>query len=153
MKKWLLLGLCIVLVLATVTAIAIAANPGTQEDPLISKSYVESILKPELYAYIDAKSASGSATEPASFVVVNVGAGKTVIGDAGTEMILRMGKGTIVGSARGGLADVTQGGDLGSGTPIPANHMLIVPLSDGRGVRISAETDAILMIKGGYSIR
>ncbi len=146
MKKKSLVILCVVLSCALMTAIAFAANPGTEADPLISKSYIESILKPELYAYIDAQAQQG-------FTVVNVDAGKTVIGAAGTEMILRMGQGTVIGSDRGGLADVTQGIDLANGTQVPANHMLIVPLDDGRGVKIDKATDAILMIKGGYTVK
>lgn len=87
-----------------------------------------------------------------SFEVVTVGAGKKVTGGAGTEMILRMGSGSIIASARGGLADATMGADLGDGAAIPSNHLLIVPLNDGRGVRIASESDAILMIKGSYNI-
>lgn len=144
-KKW-WIGLAVVMVFVLAAAIAIAANPGTEADPLISKSYIETVLKPELYAYIEQEANQG-------FTVVNVDAGKTVVGEAGAEMILRMGQATVIGSNRGGLADVTQGVDLADGTAVPSNHMLIVPLDDGRGVRIDKATDAILMIKGGYKIQ
>lgn len=144
-KKW-MIGLAAVLVFVLAAAIVIAANPGTEADPLISKSYIETVLKPELYAYIEQEANQG-------FTVVNVDAGKTVVCDAGTELILRMGQATVIGSDRGGLADVTQGVDLANGTAVPPNHMLIVPLDDGRGVRIDKTTDAILMIKGGYKIK
>lgn len=146
MKKNWLVGIVAVLVLVLATAIVIAANPGTEADPLISKSYIETVLKPEIYAYIEQESNQG-------FAVVNVSAGKTVVCEAGTELILRMGQATVIGSDRGGLADVTQGLDLADGTTVPANHMLIVPLGDGRGVKINKSTDAILMIKGGYTIK
>ncbi len=144
-KKWMVaIGAVLTFVLAT--AIVLAANPGTEADPLVSKSYIESVLKPEIYAYIDQQANRG-------FTVVDVKAGKTVIGEAGTEMILRMGQATVIGSARGGLADVTQGADLADATQVPSNHMLIVPLGDGRGVKIDKTTDAILMIKGSYKIQ
>ncbi len=144
-KKWIaVIGAVLTFALATV--IVLAANPGTEADPLVSKSYIESVLKPEIYDYIDQQAKRG-------FTVVDVKAGKTVIGEAGTEMILRMGKATVIGSARGGLADVTQGMDLADGTQAPSNHMMIVPLSDGRGVKIDKTTDAILMIKGSYKIQ
>ena len=146
MKKNWLVGIVAVLVLVLATAIVIAANPGTEADPLISKSYIETVLKPEIYAYIEQESNQG-------FTVVNVSAGKTVVCDAGAEVILRMGQATVIGSDRGGLADVTQGLDLADGTVVPANHMLIVPLGDGRGVKINKSTGAILMIKGGYTIK
>ena len=144
-KKWMVV-IGTVLTFAMATAIVLAANPGTEADPLVRKSYIESVLKPEIYAYIDQQANRG-------FTVVDVKAGKSVIGDAGTEMILRMGQATVIGSSRGGLADVTQGTDLADAAAVPANHMLIVPLGDGRGVKINKTTDAILMIKGSYKIQ
>jgi len=146
MKKLLILTLVTVMVVAVAAVVVIAADPGTQTDPLISKSYVDNVLKPEIYEYVDAKASEG-------FVVVNVPKGKTVICGAGTEMILRMGSAEVIGSARGGIADVTMGVDLADGIAVPSNHMLIVPLDDGRGVKIDANTEAILMIKGKYTIK
>ena len=132
-----------------------ASEPGSSDDPLISKSYIDEILLPEIYAYIENTVAaiipSGGAND--KFEVVNVSAGKKVIGKAGTEMILRMGSGNIIASERGGLSDVTVGTDLGNGVEVPPNHLLIIPLDDGRGVQIDADADAILMIKGGYEIK
>ncbi|MBQ4159299.1 MAG: hypothetical protein IJD83_00045 [Clostridia bacterium] len=143
-KRWITV-ISVILAFALGAVFAIAANPGSQEDPLISKSYIEGTLKPEIYAYIDQKAQGG-------FEVVSVKAGKTVLGGAGTEMILRMGQACVIGSDRGGIADVTQGVDLTHNAAAPANHMLIVPMEDGRGLYISPTTDAILMIKGSYKI-
>ena len=111
-----------------------AAQPGTQEDPLITKSYIESVVYPAM-----------------KFKVVDVPAGKSVIFSAGTEAILRMGTCNIIGTQKGGISDVTMGYDLPDGTIVQGNHLLIAPLDDGRGVRTS--TDCILMIKGSYEIR
>lgn len=111
-----------------------AAQPGTQEDPLITKSYVESVLYPQM-----------------KFKVVEVPAGKSVICSAGTEMILRMGTCNIIGTQKGGVSDVTMGYDLANGTNVQGNHLLIVPLDDGRGVKTS--TDCLIMIKGSYTIQ
>lgn len=83
--------------------------------------------------------------------MVNVSAGKQVICEAGTELILRMGKGTIIATAKGGLADTTIGYDLPNGYEMPSNHQLIVPVADGRGFQ--AETDVIVMVKGGYTVK
>ena len=65
-------------------------------------------------------------------------------------MILRMGTGTIVASAKGGISDVTAGFDLGQDIAMPANHLLIAPLGDGRGVKMT--TDGKVMIKGTYTL-
>ena len=78
-------------------------------------------------------------------------AGKSVICSAGTEMILRMGSCNIIGTQKGGVSDVTMGYDLANGTAVQGNHLLIVPLDDGRGVKTS--TDCLIMIKGNYTIQ
>ena len=131
MKKRLVI---ILSVLCAVFVVGSASAPGTTQDPLVTKSYIDSMVIP--------------ATK---FQIVNVPADKTVIGAAGTEMILRMGECSIVGTQKGGVSDVTMGYDLADGVIVQGNHLLIVPLDDGRGVKTS--TDCILMIKGGYEIR
>lgn len=139
---------------------AMAANPGSSDDPLITLSYVNDVLIPQMKSYVDAS--VGSASEgvgnapvaggtSASYNIVNVSKGQTVIGGKSCQMIMRMGKGTIVASAKGGIADVTVGTDLADGTQAPSNHLLIVPLDDGRGIEM--ETDGILMISGSYSVK
>ena len=65
---------------------------------------------------------------------------------AGAELILRQGGGTIFSSLNGGLADVTEGVDLADGTPVPANHLLIVPVSDGRG--FVAHGNVLVLVRG-----
>ncbi len=113
---------------------AYAADPGTEGDPLVTRSYIESVVYP--------------ATK---FQVVNVSAGKSVICSSGTELILRMGTCSVIGTQKGGLSDVTMGFDLANGTNVQGNHLLITPLDDGRGVKTS--TDCIFMIKGNYTIK
>ncbi len=132
MKRRAILMLAAVCVLFT--AVVYAAQPGSEDDPLVTKSYLESIMSQET-----------------KFKVVEVPAGKSVICSAGTEMILRMGTCNIIGTQKGGVSDVTMGYDLADGSAVQGNHLLIVPLDDGRGVRTS--TDCLIMIKGGYTIK
>ena len=63
--------LAIILSAVGVLAAAYAAQPGTNEDPLVTKSYLEQMTR---------------------FNVVEVPQGKSVYGDSGTEMILRQGE-------------------------------------------------------------
>lgn len=133
----------------------VLAEPGSNDDPLISKSYIEDYLMPKIEQLIESKLAglggstgSGNTTEAESFVVVEAKAGEKIICSAGAELILRMGKATVVATEKGGLADTTAGYDLSDGTAMPSNHLLIVPVADGRGIK--ADTDIIVMIKGGY---
>ncbi|MBE7051472.1 MAG: hypothetical protein E7395_02725 [Ruminococcaceae bacterium] len=138
---------------------AMAANPGSADDPLITESYLNDVLIPQLKSYVDAKVASvsgssvsiGQTSVNSVFNVVNVTKGQTVVGGQSCQMILRMGAGSIIASTRGGVADVTAGVDLANGSTVPANHLLIFPLDDGRAIRMLS--DGILMISGIYSIR
>lgn len=139
-----------ILILALITGLIglgvghIFAAPGDENDPVITLSYIQSVLMPSLTKQIE------QAAAPV-FQVVNIEAGKTVICEAGTELILRKGTAAVISTEKGGLANVTSGVDLADGTALPANSLVIVPLSDGRGVR--AEDDLILMIKGKYTIK
>lgn len=145
---------------AAVCALAtvVLAEPGASDDPLISKSYIENQLMPQIKQYIESRLAEvgggsgGTAAGTADkFNVVNASAGQQIICSAGTELILRMGSASVIATEKGGIADTTDGFDLADGAFMPANHLLIVPVSDGRGVR--ATTDIIVMIKGGYTVK
>ena len=124
----------VVVICLLFVAVVYAAQPGTEEDPLVTKSYLENIMAQET-----------------KFKVVDVPAGRSVICSAGTEMILRMGTCSVIGTQKGGVSDVTMGYDLANGTSVQGNHLLIVPLDDGRGVRTA--TNCLIMIKGGYTIQ
>jgi hypothetical protein len=108
---------------------AVAPEPGSPEDPLISKSYFD---------------------RHTGLHVVTVPAGAMLACEAGTEVVLRSGKATAVGGALGGLSDVTAGRDLQTGQPVAANHLIIVPRSDGRGLR--AVTECVVLVRGPYAV-
>lgn len=149
-------GIILGVVLIAVSGFAVFSEPGGTDDPVVTKSYIVDKVIPEIKLYVDQQlgiaSSDGTVTaRPASFVVVNLNAGQSVIGEAGTEIILRMGKGSVIATAKGGLADTTAGFDLANGTDFPSNHLLIIPVADGRGFK--ASTDAIVMIKGGYTVK
>lgn len=115
------------------------AAPGSADDPLVTKSYVDKAL-----------AALGLQGGGAGYALVNVSQGQTVTFGASTEVILRAGKAVAV-TGQSGLSDVTDGRDIVNGGKIPANHLLIVPRADGRGLK--AETNLVLMVKGAYEIQ
>lgn len=130
-KRQVIIILAILLsLLAVIIVQAAAAEPGSDTDPVVTQSYVDQATK---------------------FTVVEVSAGKQLIAGASTEIVLRQGKATSIGSASGGLADVTLGGDWQTGFSIPSNHLLIVPKDDGRGIK--AVTDIKVLIRGTYTIK
>lgn len=108
-------------------------EPGSPGDPLVTVSWVTQ--------FVDGKTA---------LVVVEVPAGLRLIAEAGTELILRSGQATAIDSQLGGLANVTAGVDLRMGERVPANHLLIVPRGDGRG--LLAVTDIIVLARGGHRV-
>lgn len=117
---------------------------GSDDDPLISLSYITNVVMP----YIDrAVSSSGG-----EFTVVEVPAGKSITAGAGAELILRSGDGVIslYSGASGGFADVTSGRDTLSGEKAEVNHHLICPRSDGRSIK--ANSKLYVMVKGAYEI-
>lgn len=154
--KVMVAGLIIVLSVVLVGGIVAFSEPGGTDDPVVTKSYIVDKVIPDIKAYIDERfgiaASEGVVTaRNDSYAVVNVSKGDSVICEAGAELILRMGTGTIIATQKGGLADTTAGFDLANGTNMPSNHQLIVPVADGRGFK--AETDVIVMIKGGYTIK
>jgi hypothetical protein len=109
---------------------AAGTEPGSEADPLVTKSYVDGRTV---------------------FQVVNLPKGQSLIAEGGTEFVLRGGKVTAIVSPQGGLLDVTGGADLLQGEQVKAQHLVIIPRTDGRGVL--AQTDAILMVKGPYTLK
>ena len=127
-----------ILAFCVVAAIAVSAyDPQNTNDPIVTKSYIDTNVIP----YIN---------QATAFSVVNLSAGQMLIGEAGCEIILRMGTASVIATEKGGLCDTTIGGDWPNGSSAPANHLLIVPVSDGRGIK--AENAVIVMVKGRYTL-
>ena len=131
--------------------------PGSSADPVVTKSYVDSMFN-SLKAQLESGdySVSGEAPAPqaapeSSFIVVQLAAGESLIGEGGTEIILRSGAASAIGANGVGVSDVTVGKDLADGVDIEKNHLLIVPRTDGRGIKCSK--DAYVMVKGAYSVK
>ncbi|MFZ5815809.1 MAG: hypothetical protein ACOY93_10970, partial [Bacillota bacterium] len=88
--------------------------------------------------------------ERTTFRVVTVPAGQAIIGEAGTEIVLRGGQATAITTPQGGLLNATAGTDMQQGQEVSPNHLLVVPRSDGRG--LLAVTDIVLMVKGPATV-
>lgn len=117
-----------------------AVQPGSADDPVVTKSYVDQAIK----------SVGGSGGGGAAAVVnVSVGAGQILIGNAGTEFIVRAGTTKAYSQDANGIPDLTEGKDLGNGVTVPKNHLLLFP-RDGRG--LTSVTNSIVMVRGTYTI-
>lgn len=130
------------------------SEPGSKDDPLVTLSYVNNKID-ALREYIDVKleKSSDNIATTESLEIVELSKGEKLIATAGTEIILRGGRATAYGVEMDrGITDVTEGKDIDNEIDLlSANHLLLVPRDDGRGVY--AVTDSIFMIKGSYLIR
>lgn len=121
------LVLCMLL---TFAAFGDTKNPGTSEDPIVAKSYVDARV---------------------SYAPVQLTMGQSLIGGEGTEIILRSGIATAIDNGANGVSDITAGKDLMTGNDVGLNHLILIPRDDGRG--ITAVTDIWVMVRGDYTIR
>ena len=117
------------------------------DDPLVSLSYLNQRLE-AIQNNQNQKPAASSGAQTLEVVELNVG--DKVIAAQGAEMIPRSGRVETIAQELGGLSDITAGVDLKQGERAPLNHMLIVPRSDGRGLK--ASTNAIVLMRGNYRV-
>lgn len=158
-----------ILITCAIFNIVLAATPGSESDPLITSSYLDKKVQ-EITAIFQSKveqtnnnlsvldkkveelsKQKGGASSAAIFEIVNLPAGKKLIGENSTEIILRTGGIKVFSPNSSGLSDVTSGFDIAPGAAVSKNHLLIVPRTDGRGVQ--AQTTSIIMVKGNYTIQ
>lgn len=142
MKK-IVAGLVIVFSVFAVTVAAAAAadTPGSEGDPVVTKSYVDTQIA----------KLKGGGTASDTYVVAELKAGQRLLGKGGTEIILRSGEATAIDNGANGVSDITAGKDLMTGQSIGQNHLLLVPKDDGRGIQ--AITDLFVMVRGSYTIQ
>jgi len=148
-KKIIIILLCIIFALALAAGVYAAVSYGSQDDPLIAKSYLDEVLRPEIEAEmnkeIDAAIAEiESPDNGADFVPLRLSAGDKLSCALGCEILHR--SGTIV--AGGAFTDTTSGIETAAGTDLKANH-LYMSLEESQ---LTAKTDVTIMIKGSYSL-
>ena len=153
---------------AAVSLAAFAASAGTQSDPLVTLSYLTNQFTPsvlsqvdkqittaqtDLEAKFDAKLQSaggGGSSSGGVYTTVALSAGQTIVGDAGTELLLRSGSAVCTTAADPGLVDMTGGGTVNAGESIAANHLYMATASQS-GMKASSSVQ--VMVRGGYSIK
>lgn len=128
-----------------------SAAPGSVDDPVVTKSYVDQKIQQALGASPSPSSSPGS-----GLVVEELKTGDTLYGFAGTEFIVRTGKVIAVAGINGdGLTDLTAGRDLPAGAEVEPNHLLLIPRSDSRGLRVAEDSpgSAYVIVRGSYERR
>jgi len=154
MKLKRLFLLCAVMILFIFTS-ARAEEPGSAADPLVSKSYVDAAIANALNSAAPAQLDLDRPQEQApvsggAFKPVSLSAGQILIGEEGTELILRSGKAAAYHQGTDGIVNITSGTEVFLGGAIERNNLIIIPRADGRGVQVFE--DSWLIVKGGYHI-
>lgn len=154
----------------TAEGAGVGSQPGTAEDPVVTKSYVDQQIQKALSggaittpvatatpvpnattAPVATKSPANNSNESE---IVDVKPGQTLIASAGAEFIVRAGKAVIYSKDANGVADLTDGKDLLNGVPAPQNHLLSFP-RDGRGITVQEgqTLGLVVMVRGGYTLK
>ncbi len=135
----------------TIEADGVSTSPGSVEDPVVTKSYVD-----EQLAKLGGGTPGGGTTPVAesALEVVTVPAGKTLMAGQGTEVIVRVGKAIAYSSDASGIADLTGGTDLTKGKAVPTNHLLLFP-REGRGILPdpNQKNGLTVLVKGSYTLQ
>lgn len=162
MKKdrWLLRSVLLLALSAVLmTGVSLAAEAGTDRDPLVTLSYLNDTFFNSIMQQVDQKiaqrtgqavpvSSGGSAS--ASFAVVTLSEGQTLTGDVGCEVMLRLGSAVCVSPSDPGLIDETTAGTLSNGGALIQNHLYMMTI-EGRGVRAGAGATKVLA-RGSYTV-
>ena len=154
------------------TGAAIAAG-GDKKDPLVTLSYLEDTVIPEILSKVttDTKNLnkdlkadlaaqidiyesdmetlleSGSSTGSDTYVLVTLSAGQTMALDVGCELMLRVGTATVNAATSPALIDIATGGSINSGTSLVKNHLYMATIPDRT---LTPTADPVkLLVRGG----
>lgn len=165
--------LALTLLLGTGAAVA---SGGDKNDPLVTLSYLEDTVIPEILAKLTTSTKSvnkdlkadlaaqidiyesdmkqllksGSEVGSDTYVLVTLSAGQTMALDVGCEMMLRVGSVTVNAATAPALIDITTGGTITSGASLEKNHLYMSTIPDRT---LTPTTDTVkLLVRGGYTI-
>lgn len=163
-----LTGKCLTTVLMlsimfTAFATATGETYTTEEDPLVSLSYVNAEMeklkqemKAEMEAYVREEiaknSVGGSSSQQVVFSTEKLNAGQKIVALGACDIILLTGSvKAVCPSATQTLTDKTTETSLLNNSDISKNHYVIIPKADGRGICCTSSGTEI-MIKGEYKV-
>jgi hypothetical protein len=129
----------------------VTVTPGSVDDPLVTKSYVDQ----KMVGGVVTKPPEGPAKDDSGTVkIVTVKNGQTLIAKDGAQIVVRAGKAAAYSEDTNGIADVTSGEDIKNGANIQNNHLLLFPRG-GRGLSAAPGFTGSLtvMVDGGYELK
>ena len=152
--------------LLTVLTLCVAADSAysSVDDPLVSLSYVNDILAPEIVdrvmekveaEYVPLKDISSAVA--GVYKPVSLRKGQALMADSCCEILLLDGSVTVIVTSAAnvasgaGIHDLTAGSVITDGQSLPSNHYMVIPKADGRGITVSSDT-ANILVRGEYHI-
>ncbi|WP_151733744.1 hypothetical protein [Paenibacillus tengchongensis] len=155
---------------STADGASVGSQPGTADDPVVTKSYVDQQIQKALQGGVAATQAPSATATPAptkapaataapeqasdAVAIVDVKPGQTLIAGAGAEFIVRAGKAIVYSQDANGVADLTAGVDLLNGQAAASNHLLSFP-REGRGIQVQdgQTLGLVVMVRGTYTLK
>ena len=111
---------------------AATAEPGSNGDPLVSKSYLENRI--------------AAVEKQAGLQSVTLSKGKQLVCSKGAQLVVVSGSVKATGS----LSDITDGKKIAKSKSVPNDHSVIV-VKDKTGVK--ASKSAIVFVAGSYTLK
>lgn len=150
----------------TAEGAGVTNQPGTADDPVVTKSYVDQQIRQALNGgtpSTPAKDNAGSETNPPisqsssnaqKLEIVTVKPGQKLMAAGGTEFIVRIGQAVVYTADANGISDLTDGVDVAPGESVANNHLLLFP-RDGRGLAVKegAAGGLTVMVRGSYELK
>lgn len=171
-KKW--TALCAALALTTLCGGAALAAAGDQSDPLVTKSYLDQTVIPDVVSQVENKAAARQEElknnfaaqieqykkdiaalgtgggSGASYTLVTLTSGQSMALDVGCEVMLRVGTAKVTAATSPALIDVSTGGTVNNGASLTKNHLYMATIAD-RTIQPTADT-VKLLVRGGYTV-
>lgn len=145
-KKILIAGLVLLLLVGVGVGVYAAGSQGSQSDPLITKSYLDKVVLPELEQTLQNALAELPEDPNAGvFRIVILQEGQSIQCPVGTEVLLYFGSAT----AQIKLSDVTAGATVYDGEALERNHLY---LSRDPGAGVLAAGEVYLLVSGEYTL-
>ncbi|MBQ8254252.1 MAG: hypothetical protein IJY94_01960 [Clostridia bacterium] len=156
----------IFLLIVTILTFGVSADGAysSKNDPLVSLSYVNDVLGPQIMSQVLSKIESdyvkiSDLTDMSSgeLTLITLNKGDTLMAKGVCEIVVLSGSATalITSSANvnagQGLVDVTDGAVVTNGTLVALNHKIIIPKADGRGLVVTSDGISVL-VRGAYTV-
>ena len=153
-KRIIVIILCAVLALALGFSVFAATSYGSEDDPLITKSYLTKILLPQLQEdfqeELDAAVAEIERDGSGEFTVITLSKGQTVKCGVGCEVMLRIGSAEAMGDSAPAMVNTTTAESIFKGYKLEVNNLYLVTI-EGNGFKATSDNTKLL-IKGDYKI-